>query len=606
MSRQKAAPLLILLLLSVVLASMLLACARPSTPPSYTLMPTAGQSPAPTLNATTTVPTTPSPSPLASPKPAAIVHLNLGDEPDSLDPARVDNQAGLNVVENLFLGLTHIDPQTGEVLPELARSWEPSENATVWTFRLREDVYWTRYEPENGAMEPLRHVTAADVVYALQRCLTMAEASEWTEQLYIIRNAAALHNSQASSPTIGLEDLGLAALDTYTVRFELERPAAYFPSILSLGVARPLPQEAIEEYGEQWGEPGYLWSNAAYTLQSWDHNVRLLLRKNPFHYRAENVQIELVDFVMLSDTGSSLEAYEKGDLDSVLLPGAGRELACWPQCEILNPILFEQLVIVALPCTYYYGFNTAHPPFDDVHVRRAFSQAIDRQTVIREILQDVHRPAHSFAAPGTWGTAVNNPEVGLFYDPQQAAAELALSDYADGDLPTITLVYNRSDWHQRVAEAIRQMWSQTLDVQIQLQSLPWESYMEALSTEIAAEEAPQVWRLGYCAHYPDQHNWLYDVFDPDEGTNRPRLSVEDPQVGAYVQEFGDLLQEAAQETTPLRQRELYQRAEHLLVYEIAAIAPIFYYNQIYASKPYLQRDYPVFGGIQIETWRLEP
>jgi len=389
----------------------------------------------------------------------------------------------------------------------------------------------------------------------------------------------------------------------------MERPAAFFPVIAGMWVARPQPREAIEEHGDDWAQVGTIWTNGAYALQSWDHDSRILLVKNPYHYRADDVQIELVDFVIIPDDAAAIAAYDNGDLDSIALPGAGRELACWPQCEILDPLLFQDLVITALPCTYYYGFNTAKAPFDDVHVRRAFSQAIDRQHLIKEVLQDVHWPAHSFAGPAVWGTAAYDGGVGIFYDPAAAQDELAEAGYPGGEgFPSVTLMYNTSEWNQRTAESIRQMWLETLGVEVQLDYVDWihyQDYLTAISVETPAEDAPHIWRMGWCAYYPDQHNWVHRNFNPSEGSNLPRLRTDDAQVGSLVQEFDELTRSAAVEPDPIARVRQYRRAEHLLNYEIAAIAPIYHYTQVYATKPYLQRDYATFGGTRIERWKIE-
>lgn len=169
------------------------------------------------------------------PEPLFTLDANLGTEPPTLDPALATDTASVNVIENLFLGLTSLDEE-GNVEPELATHWEASAGSSVYTFHLRDDARWVRYSPGIG-FSVVRPVTAHDVEYGLKRTLDPRTGSDYAWALYIIEGAAALN--MADPDTLSEEELqalidavGVRALDDVTVEFRLEEPAGYFsPSL---------------------------------------------------------------------------------------------------------------------------------------------------------------------------------------------------------------------------------------------------------------------------------------------------------------------------------------------------------------------------------------
>ena len=169
---------------------------------------------------------------------------------------------------NLFMGLTRPDPVTGEVLPYLATDWEVSDDGTVYTFNMRDDIPWVKYNPATGEWAQEvdeegnpRFVTANDVVYGVKRTIDPATASTYAYVLYNIKNAQPVNEGEEG---VTLDDVGVEALDDLTVQFTLEQPAAYFPSIAGMWVANAQPQWAIEEWGNKWTEAGLIVTNGPY------------------------------------------------------------------------------------------------------------------------------------------------------------------------------------------------------------------------------------------------------------------------------------------------------------------------------------------------------
>ncbi len=363
------------------------------------------------------------------------LNYNLGTEPLTLDPAKSTDTASHFVIEQLFIGLVDLDDETGEVVPELAASWEISPDGTVYTFTLRSDVTWTDGNP----------VTAHDARYGILRTLDPATEAGYAYALYLVKNAEAYNTGQ-----VGADQVGVEALDDTHLRVTLEYPASHFLSILGMPMAQPMPRWAIEAHGDAWTEPGNIVTNGPYRLTEWVHDDHIILDKNPTYYDVASIQIERVKMWMVSDIATSWEMYLSGQLDITTVPR-------WEIPRVrADPLLSGDLRVYPISCTYYYGFSVAQPPLDNPLVRKAFIAAVDRQGLIDSVLGGVALPALTYTPPGIFGHVDGYAEgVGIPYDPVQAREWLAEAGYADGQgLPEITLWFNTSPGHQAIAEYI--------------------------------------------------------------------------------------------------------------------------------------------------------
>jgi oligopeptide transport system substrate-binding protein len=550
---------------------------------------------------------TPVPEP-GEEKPVTL-HINLGSEPPQLDPALSTDTTSVAVDEELFLGLTDFDVVTSEVIPELATEWENSEDGLTWTFHMRDDVPWVQYNPATGEVVVMtddegnpRMVNAHDVEYGVKRTLDPATASDYAYVLYIIKGAIPVNSGEETD----LDTIGVEALDDYTVAFTLEQPAGYFPSIAGMWVARPVYQPVIEEYGARWVEPGIVVTNGPYLLEEWAHFDHMVLVKNPEYYGADDVQIERIEAVMIVEASTAFAMYENNELDTVGVP--------LPEMDRVkaDPVLGEELYIAPDVCTYYYGFTNNKAPFDDPLVRRAFSAAIDRQSLADNVLKGGQLPANTFAPAGIFGAVPQDPDIApwaLDYElgAQMAQEFLAEAGYPNGEgFPTVTLMHNTSEGHAAIAEAIQAMWRNTLNVEVEVTNQEWGVYLETLQNTTPLEDMPEIWRMGWCADYADENNWVHEVFNNQEGANRLRRGcVDDVCTEVEPLEFDNLTKQAGMEQDPAVRAELYKQAEYLLSDEEAAYAPIYYYTTVQVTKPYLTRFYPPLGGPHWSLWTLD-
>jgi oligopeptide transport system substrate-binding protein len=437
-----------------------------------------------------------------------------------------------------------------------------------------------------------RFVNAYDAEYGVKRTVDPATGSDYAYVTYVIKNAAAINGGDEE---LTIDDLGVKAIDDYTVTFTLEYPAGYFDGISTMWIVKPMPAWAIDEWGDKWTEAGLIVTSGPYALASWIHGGELSLVKNPMWIDADSVQIERVDFVMITEASTSFALYENNELDStgVPLPEMDRVKA--------DPVLSEELRIAPVPCTYYYGFTNNKPPMDDQRVRQAFSQAIDRVSLVENVLKGGQIPATSLAPPGIFGAPAPGT-VGLGYDPTAAAASLqAYLDekgmtVEDFNALDVVLMHNTSEGHARIAAAIQQMWTDVLGVEVRVENQEWAVYLDSLKNTSPLEDMPHIWRLGWCADYPDENNWVHEVFNADAGANRLRREAGD---------FDALTAAAGIESDPAKRLEMYAEAERLLTEVESAYAPIYHYTGVNVSKPWLVRNFPAIGGIDIFNWTLD-
>jgi oligopeptide transport system substrate-binding protein len=342
-----------------------------------------------------------------------------------------------------------------------------------------------------------------------------------------------------------------------------------------------MPQWTIEAHGvPTWTEAANIVTSGPYRLTEWDHDNHILLDKNPTYFNAGNVQIELVKMWMEGDAITAWQMYLDDQLDTVSVPSG----------TSLDPVLRQEVYMAPQACTYYYGFSQTQPPFDNPLVRKAFSAAVDRRGLIRDKLDGIRQPALTYTPPGVFGHVDGYTEgVGIPYNPTQAQAWLSDAGYPGGaGLPPITLWFNTSTGHQRIAEYIQDNWFTNLEVSITLDdSLVWDDYLSQLPDGLF-----QIFKGAWCMDYPDANNFLNDGIQRDSFGGWNNATYE------------GLLDLAVLEQDPDVRKGLYKQAEEILVATDAMMIPLYYYATVVATKPHLERTYSNGGIGDISTWRI--
>jgi oligopeptide transport system substrate-binding protein len=482
-------------------------------------------------------------------------------EPTTLDLTVADNARSREVIGQLFSGLVALSPEL-DVVPDVARSWEVSEGGRGYLFHLRDDVQWSDGMP----------VTAGDFEYAWKRVLDPATGSRMASLLYDVKGARAFHRGEADR-----EDVGVWALDEHTLMVELEGPTAYFFQLLANLICYPLPRHVVEAHdqatsassAELWTGVRNIVTNGPFQLEAWRRGKSMVLVRNPKYHGRFRGNIGRVELSLRHEAWSAiLESYEADDLDVVhlLLPGVDRARQRHPGEYISGPLLF----------TWYLGFNTSRPPFDDLRVRRAFALATDRETGLGAILRGYEAPATGgFVPPGMPG---HSAAIGPAYDPAGARQLLAEAGYPKGDgFPLLDLLLPQ-DW-EAVAEYLAAQWRETLGVEIR-----WETLELAARLDKMDRDPPPVFVAAWTADYPDPDNFL-------------RASSIRPHTRWGNEAYDRLVEEARRLMDHGERMTLYRQADRILMEE-AVIVPLCYGRVHIFVKPWV-RNLPIAA---LEGW----
>ncbi len=484
---------------------------------------------------------------------ADLTFLN-GTDPETIDPALITGQPEFRVTQCLFEGLLRGD-KAGEVEAGMADMPEISEDGLEWTFRIRPEAVWSNGDP----------VTAHDFVWSWKRVLNPETQAAYASQLFFIRNAEAYLRGEITD----FSQVGAEAIDDRTLKVTLKGPTPFFAQLAAFPTLYPVHRETVEAHPEDWIKPEYIVTNGAYLLEEWRLYDRIRLRKNPNYWDAENVALETVDVLAMEEPTNMINVFHSGQADLSL------DKSSIPP-NLIEP-LSKQPYFHSSPFlgNYFVRFNCTRPPFNDPRVRRAFSLAIDRERIVRNITKLGEEPAYSFTPPGAGGY---DPPERRYYDPEKARELMTEAGYPDGrGFPQIKYLYNNKEIDTAVAVELSAMLEKELNVVISLQKQEWKVYLNSM-TELEYDLCRSSWVADY-----DDPNTFLAMFISGDGNNR---------TGFSNRRYDELIAEANATVDQERRFEIFREAETLLVEEEAVIAPIYYYVgvQLYHADK--------LGGIQ--------
>ncbi len=494
----------------------------------------------------TSVPATATPEPVeptAEPTaPPAGNELRLqAQEPETIDPALVQDATSHSFVSLLFSGLVALDSNL-EVVPDLAERWEVDETGTVYTFYLR----------QNAVFHSGRAVTAEDVRYSIDRACDPERGSVQRAQSYLNDIVGVMERTRGEASTIS----GLQVLDEHTIQITIDAPKPYFLSKLTYPTSFVVDKQNVEDTSRIWTTH----PNGTGPFRMVENGVTsMTLGAFDDYYRGR----PSIDQIIFYYQGQAMNRYERGEIDVI-------EVGIDNIDRVLDPNdpLHAELRTVPQMDVWYIGFNAGMAPFDDPDVRRAFALVTNKKAIAEIVYNKMVVPATGILPPGMPGY---NPDLeGLPYDPDMAAEALVESTYGDAsELPPITLTVTDSDTGEMYAE----MYKQVLGVDVQVEVVDWGPYLNGLDSQ-----AYQMFSLGWIGDYPDPQNFLDLLFHSGSAYNH----------GAYSNPAVDELIEAARtEQDHDARMALYQQAEELLV-EDAAWIPIYHSSGYYLVKPYVK------------------
>ena len=473
--------------------------------------------------------------------------LNLyGIDPLTLDPAVSGEMTSHEYIMQLFGGLVRLDDSL-EPAPDIAQSWQVSQDGRTYTFYLRQDVRF-----HDG-----REVKAGDFKYSWERACD-PETGSLTAATYLGDIVGVREVLSGEREDIG----GVRVIDDYTLEVTIDAPKSYFLSKLTYPTAFVVDRADVESGGEWWHSPN---GTGPFKLKQWDENQLLVLERNELYYR-ESAKVDLVVFQLWG--GVPMNMYETGRIDVTSIGISYIEKVT----DEAGPF-YQDLRVAPELSFFYIGFNTAEPPFDDVNIRRAFSQAIDKDKLVSLVFKSMMRRADGILPPGMPG--YNEELLGLDYDIDGARELIANSRYGDvSQLPPITIT--TAGWGGLISqalEAIVYQWRNNLGVEVKVRQLEPERFLYHLG-----EEKDEMFYIGWIADYPHPQDFLDVLFH--SGTDNNYGEYSNPEVDA-------LLERAGVEQDNNLSLALYQQAEQLLV-EDAACLPLWFGQNYILVKSYVE------------------
>lgn len=540
-------------------------------------------------------------------------YFTSGDIP-SIDQALVTDQIGIQLVDEMTIGLVRQRETDGEIVNGMASSYTISDDGRVFTFKLLENVPWVRYNAETDAVEEVldcdgnvRMVTAHDFVYGAERSLRPETASDYAFVAHFIKGAAE-YNVPEEGAAVDFSTVGVKAIDDFTIEYTFLEPGAFNLNILSMWLLHAMPSWIIdgdactEGLAERWTESESYQGYGPFTLKEWVHDSHLTIVANPFWPGTEEIPAPTIAGVQISalDASAGLSEYEAGNMDSAGITATDYDRV------ISDPILSKEVVDVAGDIgTEFLIFNHNLQPTDDVRVRKALAFAVDREAVVSTLKTGL--AAKSFIHPGVSGAPVSdNPAFGAVFDPDTARNLIAEYCEEMGIQPadiSLTLSYNTSESRKMYMELLQYMWSDTLGINVELKNSEWKVF------KVEREEGTDnVYRSTWVQDYMDANNFTKDVFlcgaayqSVTDWPTKDCIDASDP----LYDEYEKIILEAAGELDPDKRIELYTRSDEILINEAAIITPVYYYGGPFLRKLNVKAPITVTGYDRWEKWTIE-
>lgn len=448
--------------------------------------------------------------------------------PENLDPTQLSrfDQHTRDVVENLFVGLTRFDPVTRTAEPAIAEDWSISDDGLTWTFNLREDVYWVRYDSATEDVEAVRQVVAGDMVYAIQRACDPLRPSPVTANLMIIQGCQTVADAfpQVIDDIFIAREIGVRATGPHTLEIELLFPASYFPTLLSTPELRPLPRESLHDTQDM-RRGQMLLTSGPYTLQSWTVSDMTLIR-NPHWPEPYAGNAEQVAITFTNETFNTLNLIRNESVDAGRLePG---QIAAAQSGDL------DRVTITRGGTLWGLGYSYERAVVGSSDARRALSAALDR-AALASIFNGTMLPAEQFTLPET--VAAPQPEYTLT-DIAGARTAFDLAGFPGCNNipePLIVLVPDDDPVWTELGSAITGQWANILGCNpalFEVKSVPRTLLIELSHANYDPEQVTRshMWLFTWNADYPDAHAWIHDAIHCRYGyirNGRPCSPVDD-------------------------------------------------------------------------------
>lgn len=501
---------------------------------------------------------------------AKTISLNAGMEPTGLNTLTSTYAIEFSLFMHMYENLVTLDDDDNTV-PGAAESWDYDEDTLTYTFHLRKDGVWTNGDP----------VTAKDFEFAWSQALNPDVASDYAYFLYFIKNAEKYFNGEVT-----WDEVGVKVVDDYTLEVTMEQPTPYALFLFSFGTLAPINQRFYEAVGADLysTEAQYFCTNGPFALTEWSHNDKIVMQKNDAWHGAADVEVEEIDWKIITDANAALSSFLAGDLDMVGL-GTGELIK---QAEAAGATIQSYTD----GTSFYIYFNNNDQYLSNVNLRRALFNAIDAQKEIDTVWQNDNEPMTSFTAPGVAaadGTSFAG-KVGELYAPsrdQEKAKEYlatALSELGcTVDDLSAHLSIDCGDSPTSIAEAsfYQEQWRQVLGIEVAVNSMITKQGSQNRKTGNYVMSV-----TGWGPDYNDPNTFL-DLWVTDGGNN---------QTGFSNERYDELIDLASKETD-LEKRESYFIECEQIIADQLPIGPAFWRAPSYACSDKIK------GGMHRSTFQ---
>lgn len=489
--------------------------------------------------------------------------VQVGPDPETIDPALNSAADGANVIVHAFESLLIVDSDN-KIVPGQAESYDVSEDGMTYTFHLRDGLKWSDGSP----------LTSNDFVYSWKRLADPNTAAPYAADM--LGYVKGYEEAAAGN----LDALGVSAPDDKTFVVELSVPCVYFSKLVTHASMVPVQKASVEANGEQWSlKPETYISNGPLKMIEWVPGSHITFAKNENYWNVDKITLNTLKFVLMEDSNAAYSAYQTGEVAMI------KDV---PTEEIPALKGKEEFHVEPGMGISYIDFQNQKEPFNNPDVRRALSLAIDREYVANTVMQGIGAPATNFVPRGVSDaeggtnfedvTRKNNG--GDFFNIENHEADvakakelLAKAGYPDGQgFPIIEYMTNDAGHNKAVAEYLQSCWKETLGVNLDIKIVEWATFTP---TRRAGDY--QIARDAWSLDYDDPSN-LLNLMMSTSGNNN--AMYKNPELDKLLNE--------ANSTADVEEHYAKLHEAENIILEDAAIAPITYRNEFWLQDPKLK------------------
>jgi oligopeptide transport system substrate-binding protein len=607
----------------------------------------------------------------ATPPKQNIMRYVSGGEIESLDPPITNSQPDARILIALFDGLVEYHPKTMEPIPGIAQSWELSPDGTEYLFHLRDNAKFSNGDPitakdfvysfrrgfspelasrnaylgyyikySEGYNSDRSFVKDSSGRFLLKKDLVEKKGEERSpdtkpdnfgpdsdfhrfldgpERLTVPSDEKERNSSLDKDPKlkaavqgkefvpVKADDIGVEAVDNYTLRIKLYQPAPYFLGLLAHQFFRVVPQKIIEKYGNNWTRPENIVTAGAFKLAEHRPYDVLTVVRDPNNWDAANVKLDGIEFYPLDESTTMMNLYKAGSVDATYnhtVPAAWfDDIKRYTAEYSLQPEVADE----------FYVMNVKKPPMDKLKVRQAFALAIDREALakFRKTLkplidmtpegvfpkyeeardriydQELKKQGSSLAE---WKTRIFDAEKGRKLMTEAGFAVTKSGDgYSCPSFPVdkVSLTYNTAESNKAVAEFVQAQWKQNLGITVPLKNMEFRTFLPLLN---------KVDYEGFA-----RRGWVGDYMDPYTFLSLYYSEANEGATGWWDPKFDKLLDDANNTVDPQKRFEILAQAEFYIMQQ-QIIIPLGTNTTSWMKKPYIKGFYPNPGTL--EPWKF--